>query len=312
MLHMLEYLCSIMTDSFRTFSPESMSIKERHGLLLSSIGPRPIAWVSSVDSEGRPNLAPFSFFNIFSSNPPVLIFSPARSGRTMKTKHTLDNAIAHPEVVVNIVDHDLLDKMVITSLEYDEGISEFEKAGLTMIPGEKIAVPRVKEAPVQLECKVLEVRPLGQLGAAGNLVICEVVLIHVNNHLLDENGRIIQSKLKLLGRLGGAWYSKGYGDSMFEVKSNPQITSVGYDAIPAFARESDVLNALEISVLAKESAFPDETMVNDYKLEDLSELFISYESDIKRLKAALLHHAKEQLALGKTQSAWCALLAYNP
>jgi flavin reductase (DIM6/NTAB) family NADH-FMN oxidoreductase RutF len=301
-----------MKDHLRTFIPESLSIKERHGLLLSAIGPRPIAWVSSIDSEGRPNLAPFSFFNIFSSNPPVLIFSPARSGRTNTTKHTLDNAIAHPEVVVNIVDHELLDQMVMTSLEYPQGISEFEKAGLSMIASERIAVPRVKEAPVQLECKVLEVRPLGSEGAAGNLVICEVVLIHVNKDILNAEGQIIQSKLHLLGRLGGAWYSKGYGESCFEVKSNPQETSVGYDAIPAFARDSEVLSAADLTLLAQAHQLPDETEVNDYKLGELSELFIHYDNDLSRLQSELIAHAKKELSHKNVEAAWQSLLAFNP
>lgn len=296
----------------RTFIPESLSIKERHGLLLSAIGPRPIAWVSTIDSEGRPNLAPFSFFNVFSSNPPVLIFSPARSGRTNTTKHTLDNAIAHPEVVVNIADHDLLDQLVMTSLEYAPGVNEFAKAGLTMIPGDKVSVPRVQEAPVQMECKVLEVRPLGTEGAAGNLVMCEVICIHVNEDILDEEGRIIQSKLKLLGRLGGAWYSKGYGDSTFEVKSNPQNTSVGYDAIPEFARDSKLLNAADIAMLAKEQSLPDETAVNEYKLDHLSELIMKYGNNPLELQNEFIVHTKKQLGQLNVQQAWQTLLAFNP
>ncbi len=301
-----------MNDHLRTFIPESLSIKERHGLLLSAIGPRPIAWVSSIDSEGRPNLAPFSFFNIFSSNPPVLIFSPARSGRTNTTKHTLDNAIAHPEVVVNIVDHELLDQMVMTSLEYPQGINEFEKAGLSMTPSERISVPRVKEAPVQLECKVLEVRPLGSEGAAGNLVICEVVLIHVNKDILNEEGQIIQSKLHLLGRLGGAWYSKGYGESCFEVKSDPRVTSVGYDAIPAFAKDSDILSAADLTALAQAPQLPDETAVNEYKLDNLSDFFMQHANDPSELKSELIAHAKKALNLKNVAAAWQSLLAYNP
>ncbi len=311
-LDLLQYLWATMKDNLRTFLPDSMSIKERHGLLLSAIGPRPIAWVSSVDGDGRPNLAPFSFFNIFSSNPPILIFSPARSGRTNTTKHTLNNAIAHPEVVVNIVDHDLLDRMILTSLEYDEGISEFEKAGLSMLPGEVIAVPRVKEAKVQLECKVLEVRALGDQGAAGNLVICEVLRIHVSEEILDEEGRIVQSKLKLLGRLGGAWYSKGYGESIFEVKSDPRVTMVGYDSIPPFALNSKVLSASDISTLAKATEFPDETSVNDYKLDHLSGYFMEYEGDPNGLQLALMNHAKNSIEHGDVRSAWSTLLAYNP
>lgn len=298
--------------SIRTYIPEDLSIKERHGLLLSAIGPRPIAWVSTRDAEGRPNLAPFSFFNIFSSNPPVLIFSPARSGRTNTTKHTLDNAIAHPEVVVNIVDQQLLDRMVMTSLEYAPDVSEFEKAGLSMEPSERVDVPRVKEAPVQLECKVLEVRPLGDQGAAGNLVICEVVLIHVKEDVLNEAGGIDQQKIDLVGRLGGAWYSKGYGDSIFEVKSNPQETVVGYDSIPDFARESEILSAKDLSLLARAQHLPDENMVNDYKLEELSEHFIAHEDAPQALQSALIKECKAKLEAGNIEQAWQSLLAFNP
>lgn len=296
----------------RSFTPESLSIKERHGLLLGAIGPRPIAWVSSMDKEGNPNLAPFSFFNIFSSNPPILIFSPARSGRTKKLKHTFNNVCEHPEAVINIVDHSLLDRMVISSLEYEQGVNEFEKAGLTMLPSTRVQPMRIAESPVQLECKVLETKVLGNEGAAGNLVICEVVQIHIAERILTADGLIDQEKIDLIGRLGGAWYTRANGDSLFEVKSNPMNIVVGYDQIPEFARYSEELNAQEISQLAQHDQIPNETEVNDFKLEELSEIFVDQQDEPEQLQSSLIQKTKTALSDNDLDKAWKTLLSYNP
>ncbi len=296
----------------RSIAPESLTIKERHGLLLGAIGPRPIAWVSSIDEEGNPNLAPFSFFNIFSSNPPIVIFSPARSGRTKKTKHTYENAKNHPEVVINVVNHALLDQMVISSLEYDRGTNEFEKAGLTMLTSERVRPFRIAESPVQLECKVLETRALGTEGAAGNLVICEVVYIHVSEEILDKSGRISPQKIDLIGRLGGPWYSRAQGDALFEIKSNPMNLVLGYDRIPDFALKSDELTAKELSLLAQHDTLPNETEVNDFKLEELSAIFMEEQDDPSRLQKTLIACVKKTLSKKELKKAWMTLLAFNP
>ena len=296
----------------RTFDPKTLSIKERHGLLLGAVGPRPIAWVSTVDANGNPNLAPFSFFNVFSSNPPVLIFSPARSGRTNTTKHTYDNAKVVPEAVVNIVNHDLVERMVISSLEYPQGVSEFEKAGLTMIASDSVAPPRVKESPAQFECKVLEIKELGTEGAAGNLIICEVVKMHYQDEIFDADGRIDQEKIDLVGRLGGAYYTRAHGDSLFEVKSNPMNTIVGYDSIPEFVQNSSLLSASDIAALVNADKLPDETEVNDFKLEFLDEVFMELMDRPDELGQALLEKTKSYISDERINEAWCTILSFNP
>ncbi|NND94502.1 MAG: flavin reductase family protein [Flavobacteriales bacterium] len=296
----------------KSINPKSLSIKERHGLLLGSIGPRPIAWVSTIDEKGVPNLAPFSFFNIFSSNPPILIFSPARSGRTNRTKHTYDNSKTRPEAVVNIVNHELLDRMVLTSLEYDKEVNEFERAGLTMLDSIKVKPPRVAESPVQLECKVLEVKELGLEGAAGNLIICEVVMMHFNDSILTEEGRIDQEKIDLIGRLGGAWYSRASGDALFEVRSNPMNTVVGYGSLPEFISNSPDISAKELKSLINAGELPDETEVNDFKLEKLAEIFSEYQENPGDLQKRLVEKAKEYLRKEELDNAWRTILAYNP
>lgn len=291
--------------------PSEVSIPEMHGYLTGAVGPRPIALASTVDAEGRPNLSPFSFFNAFGANPPIVIFSPARRGRNNTTKHTYHNVKAVPEVVINTVTYDMVQQVSVASGEFDEGVSEFTKSGLTPIPSEKVRPFRVKESPVQFECRVKEVIETGTGGAAGNLVICEVVLAHVNEQLLGPDGRIDQRRIDLVARMGGAYYCRAHGDALFELVQPNQHYGVGVDALPETVRNSTILSGNDLGILASQRHIPDETSVNEYKLTELADLFISMEDDARELENALHQRAKKLLGQGNTEEAWKTLLAFN-
>jgi len=305
-------LASMDRDQFYSVDPMELPLRQRHGMLLGGIGPRPVAWVCSIDAEDQVNLAPFSFFNIFSSNPPILIFSPARSGRTNTTKHTYDNVKEVPEVVVNMVPYHLLQQMVLSSLEYPKGVDEMYKAGLEAKESIKVRPPRVAESPVQLECKVIEVKELGTEGGAGNLIICEVVHMHFSRAILDENDRPDPIKLDLIGRLGGAWYTRADEDSLFELKSDVTRIGMGFDAMPDDVKNSPFLTGNQLGILASLTQAPDETSVNDYKLEELSELFMELQDEPEKLQEALHKRAARELSTGNVENAWKTLLSFNP
>tara|TARA_B100000945_G_scaffold155463_1_gene124660 strand:+ start:23 stop:652 length:630 start_codon:yes stop_codon:yes gene_type:complete len=203
-----------------TINPKNSETKIIQEYLLSSVGPRPIALASTIDNNKIPNLSPFSFFNVFSGNPPILIFSPARRIRNNTEKDTLRNLKENPEVVINVVNQDIAEKMVISSLDYDSDIDEFLESGLTHLKSDLIKPFRVKESPVQMECKVNKIISLGKNGGAGNLVICEILLIHISEKILDKNKKIDQEKIDLIGRLGFNWYIKSSRKSLFELKKN--------------------------------------------------------------------------------------------
>jgi flavin reductase (DIM6/NTAB) family NADH-FMN oxidoreductase RutF len=294
----------------KTFDPKSLSIPEVHGLLLGGIGPRPIAFASTIDQYGNHNLAPFSFFNVFSANPPVLIFSPARSGRTGATKDTFENAKQVPECVVNVVTYDMVHQMSLTSSPYASNIDEFKKAGFIPLPSETVKPMRVKESPVQFECKVIEVKELGQAGGAGNLIICEVTRIHVREDLL-VNGKIDQTKIDLVARMGCNWYCRANGSALFEVEKPLTTIGIGFDQLPVDVRSSKILTGNDLGQLANVESFPNETDVNDYKLLELSELFIKYEDEPKILEKELHLLAQQLLTENKVDEAWMTLLAFN-
>jgi len=294
-----------------TFNPQEISVQRLHQLLLGSIGPRPIAFASTMNLSGQANLAPFSFFNVFSANPPILIFSPARSGRTNETKDTYKNVKELPEVVINIVNFDIVHQMSLASSPYSPGISEFEKAGLTPIPSETIQPFRVAEAPVQFECRVNEVKELGHEGGAGNLIICEVLRMHVREDLIDEKGLIDQHKIDLVSRMGGDWYVRANEHSMFEIKKPITTCGIGFDVLPVDIRNSRVLSGNDLGQLAGIEELPNETDVNEYKLIELSELFVSLENDAVELEAQLHQKAKALLSENKLEEAWLTLLAFN-
>ncbi|MFM7728665.1 MAG: flavin reductase family protein, partial [Flavobacteriales bacterium] len=254
--------------------------------------------------------APYSFFNVFSSNPPILIFSPARRGRDNTTKHTLENALATKECVINIVNYDMVEQMSLASTEYPEGVSEFEKTGLTPIASEVVRPFRVKEAPVQFECKINEVVALGNQGGAGNLIICEVVRIHIAEHILDDEGRISPIKIDQVARMGGHFYTRA-NQGLFQLPQPMTQIGMGFDGLPADVRTSTVLTGNELAQLAGVEALPNETEVNEYKLTELAELFVEFEGRAHELEQQLHLKAKSLIGEKKIREAWMTLLSFN-
>lgn len=294
-----------------TYDPKELPIPKLHQYLLGAIGPRPIAFASTIDAEGNNNLSPFSFFNVFSASPPILIFSPARNGRTNTTKDTYNNVKEVAEVVINIVNYDILHQMSLSSSPYPPEVDEFVKAGFTPIPSETIRPMRVKESPVQFECKVNQVIELGDQGGAGNLVICEVTKIHISEDVLDENGMIDQKKINLVARMGGNWYCHANEASMFEITKPITTIGIGFDQLPADVRTSKVLNGNDLAQLAGVTELPNETDVNEYKLLELSEIFLTLEDEPAKLEATLHERAKQLIAENDITAAWLTLLAFN-
>ncbi|NBX81117.1 MAG: flavin reductase family protein [Flavobacteriales bacterium] len=294
-----------------TLDPKELPVPKLHQYLLGAIGPRPIAFASTVDAEGRANLAPFSFFNVFSANPPILIFSPARSGRSNTTKDTYNNVKIVPEVVINVVNYDIVHQMSLASSPYSPGVSEFEKAGFTPLASDLIKPFRVAESPVQFECKVNEVVELGKEGGAGNLIICEVVKIHINEEVLDANGMIDQHKIDLVSRMGGNWYCRADQQSMFEIQKPITTCGIGFDALPADIKNSKILTGNDLGHLAGIEVLPDETEVNEYKLLELSDLFVSLEDNPTELERELHVKAQQLLKENKLEEAWLSLLSFN-
>lgn len=291
--------------------PKDLSIPKLHQYLLGAIGPRPIAFASTIDADGNPNLAPFSFFNVFSANPPILIFSPARSGRNNTTKDTYNNVKVHAEVVINVVNYNIVHQMSLASSPYAPGVSEFEKAGFTAMKSDLVQPLRVAESPVQFECNVIEVKELGTEGGAGNLIICEVVKFHINEAILDENGMIDQLKIDLVSRMGGNWYCRSDKHSMFEIQKPITTCGIGYDMLPKDILQSPILTGNDLGQLAGIENLPDETAVNEYKLLELSDLFLSLDNDSKSLEQALHVRAKQLLKENKLEEAWLSLLSFN-
>ena len=275
--------------------------------LQHAIAPRPICFASTIDKAGKVNLSPFSFFNLFSSNPPVVIFSPARRVRDNTTKHSLENVLEVPEVVINIVDFDMVQQTSLASCEFPKGTNEFIKAGFTEEKATLITPPMVKESKVKLECKVLEVKPLGTEGGAGNLVICEVLCMHIDESILDADNKIDQTKLHHVARLGGDWYAKIDESNLFKVaKPNTQI-GIGVDVLPETIRKSNILTGNNLGQLANvhEMPFVDPSFHDD-KLKNIIQYFSINPDDMDK---ELHRYAKELLDAGKVQEAWQVLLA---
>lgn len=294
-----------------TIDPKEIPVAKLHHYLLGSVGPRPIAFASTIDTDGNDNLAPFSFFNVFSANPPIMVFSPARSGRTNETKDTYNNVKSLPEVVINIVDYKMVQQMSLASSPYAPNVSEFDKAGFTALPSETIAPKRVAESPVQFECKVIEVKELGTQGGAGNLVICEVLRIHLNEAVLNDHQMVDQRKIGLVSRMGGNWYCKADANSMFEITKPISTVGIGFDSLPADVLASSTLSGNDLGQLAGIEELPNETDVNEYKLIELSDLFVVLEDEPSRLENELHAKAKILLSENKLDEAWMTLLAFN-
>lgn len=294
-----------------TIDPKEIPVPKLHHYLLGAVGPRPIAFASTIDKDGNPNLAPFSFFNVFSANPPIMVFSPARSGRTNTTKNTYDNVKEVAECVINIVNYDIVEQMSLSSSPYEKGVNEFLKSGLTPIKSELVKPFRVKESPVQFECKVNEVVELGENGGAGNLVICEVLKIHINEAVLDENKMIDQQKIDLVARMGGNWYCRANKDAMFEIKKPITSVGIGYDQIPDDIKNSKILTGNDLGKLGGIEELPNETDVNEYKLIELSDIFVSLEDKPAELELELHKMAQKLLKENKLEEAWKTLLTFN-
>ena len=254
-------------NSTKSLDPQALPQPELHGYLLSAVAPRPIAFASTIDREGKVNLSPFSFFNVFSSNPPVMIFSPSRSGRDLTHKHSYLNVQEVPEVVINIVNYPIVEQMSLASTAYEKGVNEFVKAGLTQVAWEKVRPPRVAESPVAFECMVDDVIELGQGGGAGNLIICRVVLIHVQTQYLDASGVLDTRRLDLVGRMGGNWYTRASGDALFEIPKPLQKRGIGIDQLPESIRNSPVLTGNNLGRLGNAEALPDAASVAAMRAE---------------------------------------------
>lgn len=272
-----------------SFTPDSLPTGQLHACLLSGIAPRPIAFVSTIDAAGNVNLSPFSFFNIFGSNPVTLIFSPARRVRDNTTKHTLQNIQETMVCTVNIVDFPMVEQMSLASTEYDKGVNEFVKAGLTQLPSDMVAAPRVGESPLAMECRVTQVIETGDQGGAGNLVIAEVVNIHLRDDACGENGMLDVDKLDLVGRMGGSYYVRATGDALFEIPKPLRTKGIGVDRLPEHARNSTVLTGNDLGRLGNQEAIPTTAVLDQLRADtSLATLLVTKESqhqEVKRLLA---------------------------
>ena len=292
---------------FREWDPRGQATATVQQILQSAVAPRPVALVSTVNAQGEVNLSPFSFFNVFSADPPVLIFSPARRVRDGSTKHTLDNVMEVPEAVVQVVPYALVEQVSLASAEYPSGVNEFTKAGLTALPSKRVQPPRVAESPVQFECKVLEVKPLGQNGGAGNLVICEVLCMHIDDSLLDKDQKMDPHKLPLVARLGGDWYTVVNEQSLFQVPKPNTELGMGIDALPPSIRHSKFLSGNDLGQLANITSIP---MVDPtYQDDHLKQIIQYFSLNPEEMEKELHLYAKQLLAEGKTKEAWQILLA---
>ncbi|MFV8368466.1 flavin reductase family protein [Flavobacterium sp. LB2R40] len=287
-----------------TIDPKSIETAQLQGYLQSSVGPRPIAFASTMDAQGNPNVSPFSFFNVFSANPPILIFSPARRVRDNSIKHTLINAEATREVVINVVNYDMVQQTSLASTEYAAGVNEFVKSGLTPIASDVVKPFRVKESPVQFECKVTQIIPLGSEGGAGNLILCEVVRIHIDEAVLDENGVIDQYKIDLVSRLGGNWYSRS-NQGLFEVPKPLSTLGIGVDAIPSFIKESPIFNGNDLGRLGNIEALPTMEEVSIFVHQNFAVKGVLSSDDPEKVHL----EAKKYLNDNDVLSAWKVLLA---
>ena len=287
-----------------SFEPKDISTGKLHSYLLSAVAPRPIAFASTLDADGNPNLSPFSFFNVFSANPPIMIFSPARRVRDNTTKHTLQNAEAVKEVVINVVNYDMVHQMSLSSTEYAESVNEFDKAGLTMLKSDIVKPFRVAESPVQFECKVNEIVKLGTEGGAGNLIICEVVKLHIDDDVLNEEGGINQKKLDLVARAGGSYYTRAK-KGFFEIPKPLSTLGIGVDSFPDFVKNSMVLTGNDLGMLGNIEKLPAKESVNVF-VKDLGERYPNIKTATHREKHKL---ARNYLSFGDVESAWKILLS---
>jgi flavin reductase (DIM6/NTAB) family NADH-FMN oxidoreductase RutF len=284
----------------KPFDPAHTPLRDIDALLKAAVAPRPIAFASTVDAAGRVNLSPFSYFNLFGINPPVVVFSPNNRVRDNTPKHTLENIREVPETVIHLLDHRLVQQASLASTEYPKGVNEFVKAGLTPVPAERVRPPRAAECPVALECRVRDVVSVGEGGGAANLVICEIVFIHVSEELLGENGLIDQRKTDWVARLGGDWYCRASGEALFQVPRPNQKLGIGFDGLPAAVRTSPVLTGNDLAQLANVERLPD---------ADVVRAFAEKNGNLPTESIARHRLAQRHLAEGRLDEAWLVLLA---
>ena len=280
---------------------------DKQNYLQHAIGPRPICFASTIDKEGNINLSPFSFFNLFSTNPPIVVFSPSRRLRDNTTKHTLQNILEVPEVAINIVDYEMVQQVSLSSCEYPKGTSEFVKAGFTQEPSTLIRPPMVKESKVKMECKVLEVKPLGNIGGSGNLVLCEVIRMHIDESILNEQKMIDQRKLHHVARLGGNWYCKVDESNLFEVEKPNVKLGIGIDALPETIRNSKILTGNHLGQLANVHEYP--SIDPSFDDNHLRQIVQYYSVNPDEMEKELHKYAAKLLDQGKVMDAWQILLS---
>lgn len=296
-----------------TINPKEISIPQLHAYMLSSIAPRPIALASTIDKEGKMNLSPFSFFNAFGSNPATLIFSPARRVRDNTTKHTLENVMEVPEVVINAVNYEMVQQTSLSSVEFPPGVNEFTKAGFTPLASQLVKPFRVKESPVQFECKVVEVKAMGDQGGAANLIICEIVLMHISDSVLNAQSRIDQHKIDLVARLGGDYYVRASGNALFEVHKPNTKPAIGIDQLPEVIRQSKVLTGNNLGQLGNAEHLPAKEELAEVHIEaELQDLRERFYNDAESLEYHRHLLAKEYLDAGNVLAGWKVLLALIP
>ena len=289
------------------FDLSQLTTVDKQYYLQQIVAPRPICFASTIDKEGHVNLSPFSFFNVFSSQPPIVIFSPARRVRDNTTKHTLENVQEVPEVVIHMVTEDMVQQQSLASCEYPRAVDEFYKAGFTPEPAHKVRPPMIKECKVKMECRVQEIKPLGSEGGAGNLVICEVLMLHIDDSLLDSQKKMDPRRLPLVARLGGDWYTVVNEQSLFQVvKPNMQL-GMGIDALPAAIRNSRFFSGNDLGQLANFTRIPDvDPAFDDAHLKQIIQYFSINPEEMEK---ELHLYAKERLQKGEAAAAWQILLA---
>lgn len=294
--------------SFRSITPDSLAVKDLHQYILGMVSPRPIAFASTVDEDGRPNLAPYSFFNAFSSNPPILVFSSNRKVKDNQTKDTLHNIELTGEVVINTVNYKIMRQMALTSIEYPPGVNEFIKSGLTPIPSDTVKPFRVAESPAQMECKVKEIIALGDQGGAGHLIICEVTRIHIREDVIDEQDRIDPHKMDLVGRMGRAYYVRASGAAIHTLFQPVEAIGMGFDQLPASIRHSPILTGSELAEIAALLVPPSYEDMKGFMESDEITLIINAPENKHKDQHLLLHEvAKNFIRHQRTEAAAMAL-----
>jgi flavin reductase (DIM6/NTAB) family NADH-FMN oxidoreductase RutF len=292
---------------FKTLIPEELTHRQRHQYLLGTVNPRPICFASTMDMQGRPNLAPYSFFNIFSSNPPIFIFS-ANTRRDGSTKDTLENARQTGELVINLVNYPMARQMAICGVEYDTGVNEFEKGGFTPLPSLKVKPLRVKESPVQFECRVLEIKTYSNDPGAANLIVAQALLIHMDENIFGDDETIDPRKLDMVGRLGNFNYTRAQGDSIFAIRQPPTEIAIGFDALPEHLRNSTIITGSQLAMLAGVTYLPSQAEVESFATTPEVQSFLeSWNQKIDTLHSRIA----EYLNKGETENAWSLVIAVS-